>query len=283
MEATEQHYTQLSFDTTHQYYGNYLLHADPRFFTARYPFYWYQRNDAQDMGNEPEFHHYHCGDAECDYCCIAERGMRWYDYELSDYMTFEQFNTMFPIELSTENGELVWNRFGIPLQPAGLLAYNYCEPIDEEDEDYYDDGTSAGTEVDPEEFEFTQEGWLAPDGTFYYVPDEVGHEGTAKILLYGEGPYNCYCDVLEDRGWIHITDYYGPERFQYVPPRPTKAQIETANLFAEAHGIEVPESLRYQVTFTETLEIKPFIRWHRIEESCKPRSFRDRFYPLSGD
>lgn len=278
-------------EAVYEFWGKYPLVSMWYEYTVNY---YDATRDHLTLSEEPQYHHYHCGDEDCAYCELVSKGISpdryMYSGEtLADFMTFEQFNAQHPIYFEEVDGEQVWYRRNCPTSWSQLKSYCYYGPYGEDKHDdrpepgnYY--GYSAGDIVYPKHFHEVDNGWLAPSGTFYYVPDydrhSFAHHGTARLLGFSG------CEDIEAKGYIHISSYYSQSmRFYAVPAKPTKAQIDIANQYAEATNTLLPDTLKYkeEVVFTQAPTIVPFTYWQRVEDSCKPRSFRDRFYPLSGD
>lgn len=114
----------------------------------------------------------------------------------------------------------------------------------------YSDGYRMGEIVNWDDLQSVTEGWLAPNGIWYYVPcyrrHGVGHHETA-IHLGFTGTHDC-----EQAGYIHVSSYYDYRNFfKYIPDRPTKSQKETVNLFCKLHGQRVPIECQYD-DFSDT-------------------------------
>lgn len=283
---------------------------------------------------EPDCHFYPCKDPDCEYCyhigdALSTKISAWYEsrgnYTLDMLVSYETFTAKYP--LIHDETDDTWSRN----VPDWLSAYymqadsslwmqeedeedeedtSYEEDEDEEeDHDHYEEEEDydraynryhyeKADVVDPDHFDSVFNGWLAPNGTFYYVPDYnnhgVAHWETArtlgfnKVILANGKEYIDPVEAAERAGYIHISYYYDhTHRFHFVPTRPTKAQKETARLYADANDIPLPESLEDDDTYVEDTDQEPVIKsytfWQRVAESCMSRSMRDRFYPLSGD
>ncbi len=158
---------------------------------------------------------------------------------------------------------------------------DYCNSCAVNDSLPYD----MGQVLDPDEYKYTTEAWIAPNGDLHFVPEwnryGIGHEETAQRLGFN-GVHSC-----ERAGYIHVSTYY-TNYFKYVPSRYTDAQVNTTMLFCDANRWEYPtfvqEWLAEHNTEEENAEIKitPMQNldpsWMRMS-----RNERDRFYPLSGD
>lgn len=280
-----------------------------------------------DMPSQPLYHRYHCGDSECMYCSviyeameIAPNRINWPSYNtyvLSDFISYERYVEKYNLTDATDDS--VYD-----VSISDLLAVNDRQEEEEEEEeeeyddessydddyDSYDDadddaydrtyntyGYTMGQIVKERHFGGVGNGWIAPNGTFYYVPDYnnhgCGHWDTAKDKLgFVRDPNSSYydpVDMAEQAGYIHLSSYYSTtHRFHFIPNRPTDAQKAVAFAYCEANGIPLPDALvpDDEESFTEESEeftIKVYTHWSRVEESTMPRAMRDRFYPLSGD
>jgi len=266
-----------------------------------------------DMPNQPEYHHFPCQEAlnpdesvYCEYCHAIICGLED-DYEQTVFVTYDVFNTRFPGKYD-EDGYFKRGYLPYRFNYSDLFTTaewyvkeepeeedeSYDEYEDEYEDDEYDTGVgnyysyNNGNIVDPDHFSEVDNGWLAPNGTFYYVTDYnrhgTAHWECARLLGFdGSDPVHS----AEQAGYIHISRYYSATyRFHFIPDRPTKAQKEVAAMYASAMGIPLPESLEYDdpcALDDESHEVKTYVRWTRIEESTLPRNIRDQFYPLSGD
>jgi hypothetical protein len=253
-----------------------------------------------DYENEPEYHHFHCGNPDCVYCELITNAKDNGHYE-SEFISYARFVEKWPSESDAE------------LDYQDLYTFrdrdeeesdededesSYDEDYDSYDEDYDEDesnnyhGYRQADKVADEHFAEVDNGWIAPNGTFYYVPDYQRHNGnshweTAIKLGFGQASYGFDpVTAAEEAGWIHVSRYYNDrQRFHFVPRNPTVAQKDTAMVYAQATGTRLPDSLKQEMGIKEKTDhrIDTFIFWKRLEDSCMPRSFRDRFYPLSGD
>lgn len=260
-----------------------------------------------DYANEPEYHHFPCNDPRgCDYCDLVRQALADHA-DIGDLVSFARFEERFP--LSSNDDQTEYYRETLPSYFTGLdLRYwrsYWQDPIEDddyedEDDDYSEDaeeshaynqyGYSMADHVEPQHFDGVANGWIAPNGTFYYVPDYrnhgCGHWETAKALGFGSAydPVN----GAEQAGYIHLSSYWSyTHRFHYVPNRPTREQKEIAQLYCAANGIPLPESLAPDdepiLPDDEPFTVKTFTFWNRVEDSTLPRKVRDLFYPLSGD
>lgn len=264
---------------------------------------------------EPEVHHYPCKDADCEYCRhiglgLMTRNNAWdYDakpqyYKLHEFVSFATFVEKYPL-IHDHEDDTYSRDLPASFDCTDLLKIYWTYPQDEEDEeeeydqdeeDYeytYDDDYSEGNphgyamadEVDPRHYANVDNAWIAPDGTLYYVPDfrrhGTAHYETACSLGF-DGTDDC-----ERHGYIHVSSYYSrSNRFHYWPNNPTVDQKATAMAYAEATETNIPDALVLQTEdepIKDAADIAVYTFWKRVEESCMPRSQRDRFYPLSGD
>jgi len=264
-----------------------------------------------DYAKQPEYHHYPCrdhladpaGETWCSYCTALEGGFR-NGRTVGSFVTFEQFNSRFPVTYH-EDGE--YRELPFRFDYTDLLTSASYYQVEEEEEEYdyddeseeeyededYDSGTgnyygyNNADVVNPDHFAEVDNGWIAPNGTFYYVTDynrhNEAHWECARILGFdGYDPVHS----AEQACYIHVSRYYSATyRFHFIPDRPTRAQRETAALYASAMGIPLPDELvdHDELVVEENKAVAVYTYWTRVEDSVMPRALRDRFYPLSGD
>jgi hypothetical protein len=262
--------------------------------------------------------HFPCDDMNCDYCSSV-RALLYNDAhntisltpDVGKILPYSEYNLL-PDGYTYDTDDMVWKKCvicakiynGMLGEDGGFCSTDcetigstiYCTQCGDNEVDEHGDYCNScavndslpydmGQVLDPDEYKYTTEAWIAPNGDLHYVPEwnryGIGHEETAYRLGFN-GVHAC-----ERAGYIHVSTYYS-NYFKYVPSRYTDAQVDTTMLFCDANEWEYPTFV------TEWLEE------HNTEDECPEftiasmqnldpswmrmsRNERDRFYPLSGD
>lgn len=94
-----------------------------------------------------------------------------------------------------------------------------------------------GTLLSYDQLNQAKDVWINPSGKVYYA-GYWGHEESAKIL-----GFESVC-AAEKAGWVHVSSVLnGMPQFVSIPPRPSKAQRESAYDFCMAHTMHIPSAL----------------------------------------
>lgn len=266
--------------------------------------------------SEPEYHHYRCNDPDgCDYCDRVESALTFGMYDLYEIVSFQTYSEKYTL-IKHDDGTFTRQDMPDYFPDSFMLADASIWQETEEDDNMYHDhdgdydndydededdndrrpsnyhGYERADIVNPDHFAHVENGWIAPNGTFYYVTDYArhgeAHYETARALGYTRTRNGRHdpVEAIEEAGFIHVSRYYdNSKRFYSIPSRPTKAQKKVATLYAELTDTFLPDSLREEDEIIESDErvVIPFVYWQRVQESTMPRSIRDMFYPLSGD
>lgn len=247
---------------------------------------------------EYEFHHFHCGNGDCVYCELVSEGIKYYDRDR--FITYDRYIQRWAGDDDVILGYsdlFTWNDPINQETDESDDDESYEEEESYDDDDDYDNshaynryGYNMGESVRVAHFDSVANGWIAPNGTFYYVPDYrnhgCGHWETARHLGFrSDDPVH----EMESAGYIHLSSYYSTTyRFHFIPNRPTDEQKNIAQLYCEANDLPLPDELMPDDSapmFDESEEftVKVFTYWTRVEDSTLPRAIRDQFYKLSGD
>lgn len=108
-------------------------------YAAAYHYYDAKFNPVTD---DSAFHHYHCGEADCDYCRLAESAIRIHDIAVYELVSFETFREVCALEYDAENDEYWYNN--LPTHSWQMRAVNdhwqaESSEYSEEDSDYDSD------------------------------------------------------------------------------------------------------------------------------------------------
>lgn len=274
MTAQPVQYTQQAFIDMSAYDGAWYRSLTGKYDYFDFNVFVFYYDCSVDLDTEPQYHHYHCGREECQYCqAICAEMNKNSAYTLDDYISYERFLEEFPIdEDGSQDDVKVWQ----------LHESYYDQQDEEEDEEEDEEVSRAGEIVDPSDYAGVDNAWIAPNGDLHFVPDYErcggkSHDYTAGIMGFS-GSWS-----MERAGYIHVSSYMGySDIFHYVPEKPTYEQIMTSIRYCDANGLDRQAWMLPETEETSEYEIKSFV-FFNVYVSCMSRSIRDRFYRLSGD
>lgn len=276
--------------------------AHPTYFGIVRPQYY----DCElDYVNNPDMHFYRCADSNCFYCGIVSNMINTIESQVPvcrSYFVYGRtginnapytpIDQIISYTRFVEKFDQTDENLHVAYEDMLISNDNKCDDDDDDDEDedeeydnedeenYYDDGVFSIAEIiDPNDYHMVENCWIAPNGNLHYVP-YCNHDLTATRLGFS-GTYSA-----ERAGYIHVSVYWDrTNRFVSYPNNPTNAQKETATLFVNAwdNTIDLPEELKFESPKDEVVTVTTYTFWNNVNMSCKSRSLRDRFYPLSGD